>query len=122
VTASPRSLGDGLCAAASRGRLKKLESYRLAGVDLNICDVSGRTGKKNFKKLWFKKKIVTIYSLFIALHLASLQNHMPVVEYLINLGVELMKDLLGLTAIDYAIKMEHLDIVEKLKNHFSSQL
>lgn len=45
VTASTRVLGDDLCAAAARAHVKRLESYRLAGVDLSLQDTSGRTGE-----------------------------------------------------------------------------
>lgn len=49
VTGSTRGLGDNLCAAAARGLVKRLESYRLAGVDLSLQDTSGRTGDNNIK-------------------------------------------------------------------------
>lgn len=45
VTGSTRALGDSLCGAAARGLLRRLESYRLAGVDLSLQDTSGRTGE-----------------------------------------------------------------------------
>lgn len=45
VTGSTRGLGDNLCGAGARGLVKRLESYRLAGVDLSLQDASGRTGK-----------------------------------------------------------------------------
>lgn len=43
MTGSSRALGDNLCAAASRGQIKRLISYRLAGVNLAQMDFSGRT-------------------------------------------------------------------------------
>lgn len=45
VTGSARALGDSLCGAAARGLIKRLESYRLAGVDLSLTDTSGRSGE-----------------------------------------------------------------------------
>lgn len=98
VTASPRSLGDGLCAAASRGRINKLESYRLAGVDLNQQDMSGRT----------------------PLHMAALHNNPQCIEYLLKNGVELTTDFLGLTAIDYAAKANNQEILKKLQEELSN--
>lgn len=46
VTGSTRALGDSLCSAGARGLIKRLESHRLAGVDLSLQDTSGRTGEK----------------------------------------------------------------------------
>lgn len=98
LTASPRSVGDGLCAAASRGRINKLESYRLAGVDLSQQDMSGRT----------------------ALHLAALHNHPSVVDYLLKHSVEISKDFLGLTPLDYAKKADHQEIYKRLQEELSN--
>lgn len=44
VTGSPRALGESLCGAGARGLIKRLESHRIAGVDLSLPDTSGRTG------------------------------------------------------------------------------
>lgn len=44
VSGSTRALGDSLCGAGARDLIKRLESYRLAGVDLSLQDTSGRTG------------------------------------------------------------------------------
>lgn len=35
ITGSTRGVGEGLCGAAARGLLRRLESYRLAGADLS---------------------------------------------------------------------------------------
>lgn len=43
ITGSARAVGEHLCGAASRGSLKRLESYRMAGADLSQPDPSGRT-------------------------------------------------------------------------------
>lgn len=51
LTGSTRGMGDSLCGAAARGLLKRLESYRLAGVDLSLQDASGRTGEINRRDL-----------------------------------------------------------------------
>lgn len=61
---------------------RRLESYRLAGVDLSLQDASGRT----------------------ALHLAAIHGHLNVVDYLLGHEVEFLHDLLGLTPLDYAKK------------------
>jgi 60kDa lysophospholipase len=57
VTGSARGLGDSLCGAAARGLIKRLESYRLAGVDLSLQDASGRTGEICRKNDWSLKLI-----------------------------------------------------------------
>ncbi|CRK88968.1 CLUMA_CG002603, isoform A [Clunio marinus] len=94
VTGSTRGLGDSLCGAAARGLIKRLESYRLAGVDLSLQDTSGRT----------------------ALHLAALHGHVNVIDYLLNHEVEFTNDLLGLTPLDYAKKGNNLSIITKLES------
>lgn len=43
ITASPRAIGESLCAATARGLLKRIESYRLAGADLSQKDTTGRS-------------------------------------------------------------------------------
>lgn len=81
MTGSARALGENLCAAASRGSVKRIQSYRLAGANLNQCDFCGRT----------------------ALHVACLHGHREIVEYLLNSSVEKNpKDHLNLTPYDYA--------------------
>lgn len=65
VTGSARGLGDSLCGAAARGLVKRLESYRLAGVDLSLQDASGRTGelKKYFNVLFLKNNSFDSFAL-----------------------------------------------------------
>ncbi|KAG5669594.1 hypothetical protein PVAND_017481 [Polypedilum vanderplanki] len=82
LVVSTRSLGDSLAGAAARGLIKRLESYRLAGVDLSLQDSSGRS----------------------ALHMAALHGHIGVVEYLLKQDVEFSVDMLGLSPLDYAEK------------------
>lgn len=95
LTESTRSLGDHLAGAAARSLIKRLESYRLAGVDLSLQDASGRS----------------------ALHLAALHGHVNVVDYLLGHDVEFCVDMLGLTPLDYAIKAinNSITIIGKLE-------
>lgn len=99
VSGSTRSLGEGLCGAAARGLIKRLESYRLAGVDLSLQDASGRS----------------------SLHLAALHGHIAVVDYLLSHDVEWLHDQLGLTPLDYARKAinNSLVIISKLEARVS---
>lgn len=98
ITGSTRSLGDSICGAAARGLVKRLESYRLAGVDLSLKDNSGRT----------------------PLHLAALHGHINVVEYLLKHDVENTEDMLGLMPMDYAEKAinNKKSIIAKLREKF----
>lgn len=94
ITGSARAIGEHLCAAAARGLMNRLESYRLAGADLSQPDPSGRT----------------------AMHLACLHGNQKMVEYLIkNYADQHECDLLGLTPIDYATKGGFAEIVDILK-------
>lgn len=96
MTGSARALGENLCAAASRGQLRRLVSYRLAGSNLSQQDLSGRT----------------------AVHLACLHGHRDVVQYLLKNGVEKCAiDHLNLTPYDYAVKGNHQDILNLLKEN-----
>lgn len=99
VTGSTRSLGEGICGAAARGLIKRLESYRLAGVDLSLQDASGRT----------------------ALHMAALHGHIHAIDYLLSHDVEWTHDFLGLTPLDYAKKAVNnsLVIVNKLESRLT---
>ncbi|XP_055319038.1 L-asparaginase isoform X2 [Sitodiplosis mosellana] len=94
MTGSSRVLGENMCAAASRGLLKRLMSYRLAGANLSQTDLSHRT----------------------PLHLACLHGHTEVVEYLLKNGVETsVLDHLNLTPYDYALRGGQNEIVNLLK-------
>lgn len=88
---SARGIGEHLCAAAARGLVKRLESYRLAGADLSQPDPSGRT----------------------ALHVACLHGHFEMVEYLLlkHMVEKEDLDLLGLSPLDYAMRGGHQNIV-----------
>ncbi|XP_070508954.1 L-asparaginase isoform X1 [Chironomus tepperi] len=98
IFGSTRSLGDSLAGAAARGLVKRLESYRLAGVDLSLQDNSGRT----------------------ALHLAALHGHVNVVDYLLKEEVEYRHDMMGLTPLDYAKKAinNSATIIAKIQEKF----
>lgn len=93
MTGSARSVGENLCAAAARGSLKRLISYRLAGANLSQSDLGGRT----------------------ALHLACLHGQKEIVEYLLNNYAEKdSRDLLNFSPYDYAERGSHEDIVSLL--------
>jgi len=95
LTGSSRAIGEQLCAAAARGSLKRLQSYQLAGADMTLPDPSGRT----------------------ALHLAALHGFVEIVEYLLPFHETTNEtDLLGLTALDYAERAKHKQIVDILNN------
>lgn len=96
MTGSARALGENLCAAAARGQVKRLNSYRLAGANLSQKDLSGRT----------------------ALHLACLHGHAEVIEYLLKNGVEKSAiDQLNLTPYDYAVRGGHQEALDLLKTN-----
>lgn len=96
MTGSARALGESLCAAAARGLVKRLKSYRLAGVDLSQVDVSGRS----------------------ALHLGALHGHKDVVEYLLKNSVDTTQiDQLNMTPYDYAVRGAQTEIVNLLAEH-----
>lgn len=100
ITGSARAIGEHLCAAASRGLMTRLESYRLAGADLSQPDPSGRT----------------------ALHLAALHGNMKMVQYLINNYADTNEcDLLGLTPLDYAMKGGFDEIVDLLNGKVNKE-
>lgn len=65
ITGSARAVGEHLCAAASRGSRKRLESYYLAGADLSQPDPSGRTALHVVSLQFFLKlnssDYITIY-------------------------------------------------------------
>lgn len=93
MTGSARAVGDSLCSVASRGAIKRLISYRLAGADLSQQDASGRT----------------------ALHCSVLHGHKDVVEYLLKYNVENNDmDMLGLTPYDYAKRVYQKEILDLL--------
>jgi 60kDa lysophospholipase len=94
ITGSARAVGENVCGAASRGLIKRLDSYRLAGADLTQPDPSGRT----------------------ALHMACLHGKVDVVRYLQkHNGWTNEKDMLGLTPGDYAERGDHTEIIDLLK-------
>ncbi|KAL7744703.1 hypothetical protein ACLKA6_017198 [Drosophila palustris] len=93
LTGSSRAVGEQLCAAAARGSLRRLQSYQLAGTDLSLSDPSGRT----------------------ALHVAALHGFEELIHYLLPyLENADKKDMLGLTAYDYALRGNHTSIVDLL--------
>lgn len=95
LTGSARIIGEELCAAASRGSLRRLQSYYLAGADLNQPDPYGRT----------------------ALHISALLGHEEIANYLISKVTEIKDtDALGLTALDYAQRSGNSKIMEILAN------
>ncbi|EFN66941.1 L-asparaginase [Camponotus floridanus] len=74
-------IGERMCAAASVGNTKRLQSYLLAGADLSQKDVSGRT----------------------PLHFAALHNHPETIEFLLENGADPhCLDILGQTAAELA--------------------
>ncbi|BFG02303.1 L-asparaginase [Drosophila madeirensis] len=94
LTGSSRAVGEQLCAAAARGSLMRLKSYQYAGADLSQPDPSGRT----------------------ALHVAALHGFPEVVEYVLPYFESASeKDLLGLSAWDYAERGGHTALVDMLK-------
>lgn len=84
-------MGENLCAAAARGLIKRLQSYRLAGANLSQGDFSGRT----------------------ALHLGCLHGHKDIVEYLLKNSVDVAPmDHLKMTPYDYAVRGDQKEIVD----------
>ncbi|XP_034489842.1 L-asparaginase [Drosophila innubila] len=93
LTGSSRAVGEQLCAAASRGSLRRLQSYQLAGTDLSLSDPSGRT----------------------ALHVAALHGFEELIHYMLPYMENTdKKDMLGLTAYDYALRGSHASIADLL--------
>ncbi|XP_039497871.1 L-asparaginase [Drosophila santomea] len=94
LTGSSRAIGEQLCAAAARGSMVRLKSYQFAGADLAQPDPSGRT----------------------ALHVAALHGFPEVVQYVLPYFENPHeKDMLGLTALDYAERGGHAAAIEALK-------
>ncbi|XP_016942489.2 L-asparaginase [Drosophila suzukii] len=95
LTGSSRAVGEQLCAAAARGSMIRLKSYQYAGADLAQTDPSGRS----------------------ALHVAALHGFLEVVQYVLPYFENPNeKDMLGLTALDYAERGGHAAVIEALKN------
>lgn len=93
LTGSARVIGENLCSIASKGLVKRMESYRLAGADLSQPDPSGRT----------------------PLHIASLHGYEDMVRYLLKNYVEINDlDMLGLSPLDYAKRSERENIIKIL--------
>lgn len=96
LTGSIRAIGEHLCNAASRNLLDRLESYRLAGADLSQEDPGGRT----------------------ALHIAAMYGNMEVAQYLAKNYAEIdAVDYLGLTPLDYALKLNMEPVIDFLQQH-----
>ena len=84
-----------MCAASAIGNSTRLESYHLAGADLSVADISGRT----------------------PLHLAALHNNAACVEFLLHNGADLScKDMLGQTSFDYAKSAGASDVMRLISN------
>lgn len=93
LTGSIRAIGESLCSAAARNLLHRLESYRIAGADLSQGDPSGRT----------------------ALHVAAMYGNLDVVRYLVKNYAEVNAvDYLGLTPLDYAVKVNAQAVIDFL--------
>lgn len=99
LTGSTRAIGEHICAAAARGQIRRLESYRLAGADLSQNDPTGRT----------------------ALHVAALFGNKELVLYLLKNHVDRdEKDELGLTPCDYARVKNHKEIISIIEGKSST--
>jgi len=91
-------LGMVLCNMAQFDSLEGLESWRLAGADLNQADATGRT----------------------ALHVAVARGEVPMVEYLSKHGcVSNFPDVFGNTVWDEAKKLAHTHILQILQGYIS---
>ena len=91
-----RLLGEKLCAVSAAGNVKRLNSYHLAGADLSVADISGRT----------------------ALHLAALHNHPNCVEFLLENGADInKKDMLGHTPSDLAELVKAFDSLKLMSKN-----
>ncbi|XP_063387749.1 L-asparaginase [Cydia fagiglandana] len=88
-----KSVSELLSLAARTGAVSKIEALRKAGADLNNVDELKQT----------------------PLHKAVLCNFPVMVSYLMQHGVDSsLQDLLGHTALDYAVKLNRNDIVDVL--------
>lgn len=88
-------IGEKMCAAASVGNTKRLQSYFLAGADLSQKNVSGRT----------------------PLHFAALHNHTEAIEFLLKHGADpVCFDMLGQTATELAEAVQATDAMRLLES------
>ncbi|KAI8424848.1 hypothetical protein MSG28_006772 [Choristoneura fumiferana] len=88
-----KSVSELLSLAARSGAVKKLESLRMAGADLNMTDELRQT----------------------PLHKAVLCNFPSVVKYLIEHGADSnIQDVISCTPLDYALKLDRREIADMI--------
>lgn len=94
------SLANQLCKLASEGNLVELQRLEIAvGIDINVADYDGRT----------------------ALHLATCNNHIEIVNWIVSVAGRSLKasrDRYGNTALDDAKRYGYSDIVNVLGDAF----
>lgn len=60
-----------------------------------------------------------IFDIFLALHMAALHNQVNVIDYLLKEEVEFVPDMLGLTPLDYAKRVNNSEIINRLQGKAS---